>query len=46
MHRDLKPDNILVDILPGGFKIIKITDFGLAKNDNVIQTSTLEGLTS
>jgi serine/threonine protein kinase len=46
MHRDLKPDNILVDILPGGFKIIKITDFGLAKNDDVIQSTTLEGLTS
>ena len=32
MQRDLHPRNILVDILPGGFKILQITDFGLSKN--------------
>ncbi len=32
MHRDFHPKNILVDKLPGGFKILKITDFGLSKN--------------
>jgi serine/threonine protein kinase len=32
MHRDLHPRNILVNILPGGFKILQIADFGLSKN--------------
>jgi serine/threonine protein kinase len=32
MHRDFHPRNILVDLLPGGFKILQITDFGLSKN--------------
>jgi len=32
MHRDLNPRNVLVDVLPGGFKILQITDFGLSKN--------------
>jgi serine/threonine protein kinase len=32
MQRDLHPRNILVNILPGGFKILQITDFGLSKN--------------
>jgi serine/threonine protein kinase len=35
MHRDLHPRNILVEILPGGFKILQITDFGLSKNNNI-----------
>ena len=35
MHRDLHPRNILVEILPGGFKILQITDFGLSKNKNI-----------
>jgi serine/threonine protein kinase len=34
MHRDLNPRNILVNLLPGGFKILQITDFGLSKNGN------------
>ena len=33
MHRDLKPDNILVDELSNKMKILKITDFGLSKKD-------------
>ena len=32
MQRDLHPKNILVNYLPGGFKILQITDFGLSKN--------------
>jgi serine/threonine protein kinase len=35
MHRDLKPDNILIDILPNGLEILLITDFGLSKNDEI-----------
>jgi serine/threonine protein kinase len=34
MHRDLNPRNVLVDVLPGGLKILQITDFGLSKNTN------------
>jgi serine/threonine protein kinase len=34
MHRDLNPRNILVDVLPGGYKILLITDFGLSKKGN------------
>jgi serine/threonine protein kinase len=33
VHRDLKPANILIDNLPGGYKILKIGDFGIAKVD-------------
>jgi serine/threonine protein kinase len=32
MHRDLNPRNVLINVLPGGFKILQITDFGLSKN--------------
>jgi serine/threonine protein kinase len=32
MHRDLKPDNVLIDVLPNGLEILLITDFGLSKN--------------
>lgn len=31
MHRDLSPRNVLVDVLSNGFKVLKITDFGLSK---------------
>ena len=33
VHRDLKPANILIDELPGGFKILKIGDFGISRVD-------------
>ncbi len=33
VHRDLKPANILIDQLPGGLNILKISDFGIAKVD-------------
>ncbi|ALC47749.1 ird5 [Drosophila busckii] len=31
-HRDLKPDNIVIQRLPNGRKLYKLTDFGLARN--------------
>jgi serine/threonine protein kinase len=31
LHRDLKPDNIWVEELPGGTQRVKVLDFGLAK---------------
>ncbi len=30
-HRDLKPDNILIDTLPGDVEIVIIGDFGVSK---------------
>jgi serine/threonine protein kinase len=32
-HRDLKPDNILIDKLPDGSEILIIGDFGISKSD-------------
>ena len=32
-HRDLKPDNILIDKLPEGGDILVIGDFGVSKSD-------------
>jgi serine/threonine protein kinase len=32
-HRDLKPDNILVEKLPRGGEILVIGDFGVSKSD-------------
>ena len=32
-HRDLKPDNILIDNLPGGGHLLCIGDFGVSKSD-------------
>lgn len=44
----MNPRNILVKLLPGNFKILKIADFGLSKNlknlDN--QSQTLANLTA
>ena len=33
LHRNLKPENILVDKLPDGVDIIVIGDFGVSKSD-------------
>jgi len=48
MHRDLKPDNILISWSDSGVPIVKICDFGLAKkllpfyrNNNSYQVGTL-----
>ncbi len=32
-HRDLKPDNILLDEVQNGMKIVRIGDFGISKID-------------
>jgi serine/threonine protein kinase len=32
-HRDLKPDNILINKVPGGGEILLIGDFGVSKSD-------------
>jgi serine/threonine protein kinase len=32
-HRDLKPDNILINKVPGGGDILLIGDFGVSKSD-------------
>ena len=47
-HRDLKPDNILVDNLPGGGHILVIGDFGVSKSDiqKIKITNTLSGMTT
>jgi eukaryotic-like serine/threonine-protein kinase len=33
LHRNLKPENILVDKLPDGVDIFVIGDFGVSKSD-------------
>ena len=40
--------NVLVDVLPNGFKVLKITDFGLSKKETEteVQSSTLAELTT
>ena len=32
-HRDLKPGNTFIEVLPAGLKILKIGDFGISKID-------------
>ena len=48
IQRDLHPRNILINILPGGFKILQITDFGLSKNvkNQDIQSQSLADRTA
>ena len=31
-HRDLKPDNLLINTLEGGVEILQVADFGSASN--------------
>ena len=47
-HRDLKPDNILINKVPGGGDILLIGDFGVSKSDiqKIKITNTLSGLTT
>ncbi len=33
VHRDFKPSNIMIEIYPNGFNILKVGDFGLSKID-------------
>jgi serine/threonine protein kinase len=39
LHRDLKPENIVIDELSKDQKILKIIDFGIAKDQNIISTT-------
>ena len=40
VHRDLKPANLFLALRPGGTRILKVIDFGLAKTTRFARTGT------
>ena len=43
IHRDMKPDNVLYNLLENGELEIKICDFGLATNTLATKSNTIAG---
>jgi len=46
IHRDFKPDNVLLRREPGGALIAKVADFGLARTDDEARTPEPRGIDS
>ncbi len=43
IHRDLKPANVLLTRTPGALDVVKVVDFGLAKDCFVVSDLTVQG---
>jgi serine/threonine protein kinase len=42
IHRDVKPENIVITVSPAGKFLVKLLDFGIAKLREVLELSSLE----